>query len=213
VKQDVEAELRSDPAVRAADVAVAVNDGVVTLTGFVRSHRRKRVAEQAAKRVAGVIGVANDIDVRLPILHQRPDPQIARDAVEALRQDLPDAADAIKVIVKDGWVTLEGEVQWNYEREEAKWSVYRQRAVVGVSNLLRLKEGAAPADVLGAITAAIRRNALVDANRLAIEVDGGDVRLKGVVQSWAERDEAERVAWTIPGITNVDNQITVDRGS
>jgi osmotically-inducible protein OsmY len=209
IKADVEAELRSDPSVDATDIAVAVTDGVVTLTGFVRSYRRRNSAEAAAKRIAGVIGLVNDIEVRLPLLHQRPDPEIARDAVEALRRDLPEAAGMIKVVVHDSWVTLEGEVEWNYQREEAKWSVYRVRGVVGVSNLIRLKPVAAPADIRSAIAEVFARNAMIDASRITIDVDGSRVRLTGTVLSWAEREEAERAVWTMPGVTEVDNQLEV----
>ena len=139
LKRDLEIELRGDPRVRSDDILVMVKDGVATLTGFVRSHRRKRAAEAAAKRVAGVAAIANDIEVRLPLLHHRPDPAIAHDVVEALRQDLPDSASEIQVTVKDGWVTLEGEVDWHDEREEATWTAYRQRGVIGVSNLIHLR--------------------------------------------------------------------------
>jgi osmotically-inducible protein OsmY len=209
VKRDVEAELHSDPSIDATDIAVAVTDGVVALTGFVRSYRQRNAAETAAKRIAGVVAVVNDVDVRLPLLHQRPDPDIARDAVEALRRDLPEASDNIKVVVHDGWVTLEGEVEWHYQREEAKWSVYRVRGVVGVSNLILLKPAVAPLDIKSAIAEIFARNALLDADRITIEVDGGHVRLSGTVESWAEREEAERAVWTVPGVTSVENNLLV----
>ena len=179
------------------------------LAGFVRSHRTKRAAEAAAKRVAGIVAIANDIEVRLPLLHQRPDPTIATDVVEALRRDLPDAASEIQVTVKDGWVTLEGEVDWHYEREEAKWSAYRQRGVVGVSNLIHLTPVAVPTGLLRDIIEAFKRNASIDANRITVELAGSEVRLRGAARSWAERDEAEQVVWNFPGITKVDNGIVV----
>jgi osmotically-inducible protein OsmY len=209
VKRDVEAELNSDPSVDATDIAVAVTEGVVTVTGFVRSYRKRNAAEAAAKRIAGVVAVVNDIEVRWPLLHQRPDPDIARDAVEAIRRDLPEAADDIKVVVHDGWVTLEGEVDWNYQREEAKWAAYRVRGVLGVSNLIQLKAAVAVADVENAILEIFARNALLDADRITIEVDGGHVRLSGPVESWAEREEAERAVWTVPGVTSVENNLLV----
>jgi osmotically-inducible protein OsmY len=114
IRRDVEDELRSDPDIDATDAAVAVKDGVVTLTGFVRSFRQRRKAEEDVKRVAGVVGVANNIEVRLPIIHRRPDPDIARDVVEAIKRELPFSWERIKAIVEDGWVTLEGEVEWQY---------------------------------------------------------------------------------------------------
>src|SRR5690242_1486750 len=111
IKKDIEDELRSDSRIDPSDIAISVREGVVTLAGFVRSYRQRRLAEAAAKRVSGVTALVNDIEVRLPLLHQRPDPQIARDAVEQLKIDLPEVADSIKVVVRDGWVTLEGEVE------------------------------------------------------------------------------------------------------
>ena len=209
LKRHLEIELRSDPKVGSNDIAVTVKDGVAMLAGFVRSHRAKRAAEAAAKRVAGVVAIADDIEVRLPLLHKRPDPTIATDVVEALRQDLPDATREIQVTVKDGWVTLEGVVDWHYEREEAKWAAYRQRGVVGVSNLICLRRVGVPADVLRNIIEAFKRNASIDANRITVELAGTEVRLRGVARSLAERDEAEQVVWNFPGIAKVDNGIVV----
>ena len=116
----MEFELKWDPDISASDVAVAVKDGVVTLTGFVRSYAQKWQAERDAKRVAGVVGVANDIEVRLPSTDQRPDPEIAREAVSALKLQLPYSADRIKVLVSNGWITLEGDVEWNYQKQRAR---------------------------------------------------------------------------------------------
>jgi osmotically-inducible protein OsmY len=209
IRHDVEEELHADPALDAADIAVAVQDGVVFLSGFVRFYRHKLHAEMAAKRVAGVTAVADDIDVRLPLLHQRPDPLIARDAVEALERVLPDAAPHIQVTVRNGWVTLEGEVEWNHEREEAKWQVVPVRGVIGVSNKIRLRPKVAPEEIETAVAAAIRRSAQLDAERIAVEVDGDGVRLRGTVRSWAEKEEAERAAWSLPGIAWVYNQLAV----
>src|SRR3984893_28331 len=118
IKRDVEAELQSDPSIDATDIAVAVKNGVVTLSGFVRSYAEKLEAEAAAKRIASVVGLANDLEVRVPAVDQRPDPEIARDAVTALKSQLPFSWHQIKVIVDKGWVTLEGQVEWNYQREE-----------------------------------------------------------------------------------------------
>jgi osmotically-inducible protein OsmY len=127
IKRDVEDELRSDPDIDATDIAVAVKDGVAMLTGFVRSFRQKRKAEEDVKRVAGVIGVANNIEVRLPIIHRRPDPDIARDVVGEIQNELPLSWEKIRVSVEDGWVTLEGEVEWHYQRERAQEAVWRAR--------------------------------------------------------------------------------------
>src|ERR1700682_2858722 len=138
IKGDVEAELRWNPDIDATDIAVAVRNGVVTLTGYVRSYAQKWEAEQVAKRVAGVAGVANDIEVRLPIFNQRPDPEIAREAVAEIQNQLPYSSDHIRVVVKDGWVTLEGSAEWNYQRERAEDAVRRVKGIKGVGNLITM---------------------------------------------------------------------------
>jgi osmotically-inducible protein OsmY len=211
IKRDVEDELRWDPNVHADDVAVAVKDGVVTLTGFVTSYAQKFAAERAAKRVMGVVGLANDLEVRLPGVDQRPDPDIARDVVAELKVWLPNSHENIKAVVKEGWVTLEGEVGWNYQRQYAEQAIRWIKGVKGVSNLIRLKPKAAPtpAEIKQRIEEAFRRSALIDANRVMVEANGGEVILKGTVRSWAERQEAERAAWAAPGVTKVDNRIVV----
>jgi osmotically-inducible protein OsmY len=134
IKRDVEEELRWDPDLDEADIAVTVKDSVVTLAGFARSYGQRHQAEQDTKRVAGVMGLANDIDVRLPIINRRPDPDIARDAVAALRSELSDGADRIRVVAKDGRVTLEGEVEWSYQRQRAESALRRIRGLKGITN-------------------------------------------------------------------------------
>lgn len=210
IKRDVEEELGTDPRIDATDIGVAVKDGVVTLTGFVRGYRQRRVAEADAKRVAGVIGVVNEIEARLPIIHRRPDPAIARDVVEALQDALPLSYDKIKVVVADGWVTLEGEVQWHHQRVRAEDAVDRVRGVKGVSNLIHVRPRAAPAEIRRKIEDAFRRSAELDASRITVEARGSEIILTGTVRSWAEREEAERAAWRAPGVTKVDNRIQVD---
>ena len=209
IKRDVEQELRWDADIDASDIAVSVKNGVVTLTGFVRSYTQKWQAERDAKRVAGVSGVANDIEVRIPSVDQKPDPEIARDAVSALQRDLPYSANQIKVIVDKGWITLEGDVEWNYQRQRAEGAVRRVKGVKGVINSITIKPKATPTDIKRRIEESFRRNAEIDADRITVEAIGGEVILKGTVRSWAEREEAERAAWLAPGVTKVDNRITV----
>jgi osmotically-inducible protein OsmY len=209
IERDVKEELAWNPDLDATDIAVSVKKGVVTLTGFVKSYTDKYEAEAAAKRVAGVVAVANDIEVRMPSVDERPDPEIARDAVAALKSQLPISSEKIKVIVKNGWITLEGQVEWQYQRATAENAVRRIKGVKGVANNIQLKPQAEPSEIKRKIQEAFRRNAEVDANRIIVETEGSVVTLKGTVRSWIEREEAERAAWAAPGVTNVIDQIVV----
>jgi osmotically-inducible protein OsmY len=209
IERDVREELQWDPDLDATDIAVSAKDGVVTLVGFVRSYTDKYEAEAAAKRVAGVVGVANDIEVRLPSVDERPDPEIARDAVAAIKSQLPISSERIKIVVKNGWVSLEGQVEWQYQKNTAENAVRRIKGVKGVNNLISLKPRAEPSEIKKKIVDAFRRNAEVDGNRIVVEANGSEVVLKGTVRSWIEREEAERVAWSAPGVTKVEDRIVV----
>jgi osmotically-inducible protein OsmY len=208
IRRDVEDELRWDPQIDPTDIAVGVNGGVVTLAGFVRSYSERRLAETAAKRVAGVLAVANDLEVRLPDMDQRPDPDIARDAVARIKEELPYAWENIRVLVKNARLTLEGEVEWNYQRERAEAAVHGVRGVEGITNSIEVKPRAAPEDIRRKIEEALRRAAGIDASRITIESNGSEAILKGTVRSWAERQEAERAAWSV-GVAKVDNRIII----
>jgi osmotically-inducible protein OsmY len=209
IERDVRDELKWDPDLHADDIAVTVKNGVVTLAGFVPSYTDRLEAEAAAKRVAGVLAVANDIEVRLPAIDQRPDPDIAQDAVAALKSQLPISYDKIKIIVKDGWITLEGAVEWQYQKSTADTAVRKVRGVKGVTNVITVKPAVAPSEIQRKIQEAFKRNAEVDANRITVEAKGSEVILKGTVRSWIEREEAERVAWSAPGVTRVEDRIVV----
>jgi len=209
IERDVREELQWDPDLNAEDIAVSVKDGIVTLTGFTRSYTDRLEAEAAAKRVAGVHAVANDIEVRLPAIDQRPDPDIARDAVAALKSELPISYDKIKVIVKDGWITLEGTAEWQYQKTTAENAVRKIKGVKGVTNVIQLRPAVQPTDIQRKIQDAFKRSAELDANRISVETKGSEVILKGTVRSWMEREEAERVAWSAPGVTHVEDRIVV----
>jgi osmotically-inducible protein OsmY len=208
IKRNIEAELRWSPDLDEKDIAVSVTDGVVTLTGFVHSYIEKSRAESAAKRVAAVTGIANDIEVNV-LPGSTNDAEIAREAVAALRNELPFLHAKIKPIVEHGRVTLEGELEWNYQRDMAAAAVQRVLGVTGINNHIALRPRVAPTQVKQLIEAAFRRSAEVDAHRISIEAQGGVVTLRGEVPSWSERDEAQRTAWSAPGVTQVRNEITV----
>jgi osmotically-inducible protein OsmY len=207
IQTDVLTELRWDLGTPAKDIGVAVKDGVVTLTGTVDTYLNKWKAEQAAHRVIGVAAVANDTTVRT--IGERTDSDIAVAAVHALKWNTGVPADKIHVTVDKGWVTVKGEVEWQYQKQEVERAIRPLWGVKGVSNLITVKPLASPADLKKKIEDALVRSAEVDAKSITVEVQGSKAILKGKVRSWAERQEAERTTWLAPGITQVDNQITL----
>ena len=208
IQKDVLAELKWDAQVQPNEIGISVKDGVVTLTGWVDSYLKKWAAEEAAHRVMGVRAVANDIEVKLAT--ERTDPDIAEAAVRALEWDASVPSDKIHVTVSKGWVTLKGEVEWQFQRQDAERVVRRLAGVKGVSNLITVKPHTTATELKKKIEDALVRNAEIDADRITVEVQGTKAILKGTVRSWAEREEAERVVWSAPGIYSVENRITLE---
>jgi osmotically-inducible protein OsmY len=209
IQQAVLRELDYEPQVRSTEIGVAVKDGIITLSGNVESYTNRYHAERAAKRVAGVKAIANDLEVHLPSSSERTDEDIARAAVRALKGRNGVPRDRLKVTVSDGRITLEGDVDWQYQREAAAVAVRHLFGVRGVSNLITIKPHVSSTEIRTKIEAALRRAAALDAQRITVETEGSKVFLRGRVRAWAEREEAEHAAWRAPGVTQVENQITI----
>jgi osmotically-inducible protein OsmY len=209
IKHDVEAELRWTPDIDETDIAVTVNGSIVTLSGFVNSYSEKYQAESAAKRVLGVAGVADDIQVRVAAAAGVDDPSIASAAVAAIKASLPLSADGIKVIVSDGLLTLEGQLEWDYERARVEEAVRQLHGVRMVNNQIRIQPRVQPLEIKRKIEEAFRRSAELDADAITVNADGSTVTLQGKVRSWQEWRQAQQTAWCAPGVAKVNNKIEV----
>jgi osmotically-inducible protein OsmY len=210
LRRDVVAELNWEPSIRDEDIAVAVKGGVVTLAGTVDTYAQRYAAERSVERIHGVKAVVNDLAVKLTAGIIRSDPEIAHAALTALEWDVQVPQEGIKVRVANGHVTLDGEVQWQYQRQAADRAVRNLAGVKGVTNLIRVLEAATLKDVREHIQDALRRQAEADANQLTVEVTGHVVRLQGTVRTVAEKRRVENAAWRARGVTRVENMLTVD---
>lgn len=208
LRDDVLAELEADPRVNSERVGVIAEEGLVTLTGTVPAFAQKWAAEEAVKRVKGVRAVVEDLKVDLPATHVRDDADIARTVSSALYWDTLLPA-SIQIVVNDGYVSLGGEVEWNYQREEAEDVVRRIAGVRGISNLIHIRQAVSAKNIRDEIDGVFKRDAHVDAEAVSVTVNGSKVTLTGKVHSWYERNEASRAAWSIRGVTAVDNQLAV----
>lgn len=212
LQRDVMDELADDPSLRECGVLVAVDGGTVTLMGHVRSYAERLAAEQAAWRVDGVCGVVNDLAVELWDEFQHDDATIATAAVTALRLNAWLPADAVTMTVDGGWVRLEGSVPWRYQKQEAERVAGHLQGVRGITNNVQLCPRAEPQGVERRIRSALYRAATLDARRVHVDTIHGEVILRGTVRTWIEREEAERAAWSVPGVTSVRNELAIGAG-
>lgn len=210
IQKDVMEQLKWEPFLNASEIGVAVKNGVVTLTGMVDTYSKKVYAERAAKKVAGVKAIAEDIQVGVSPAYRKTDAEIAEAVINALKWHTQIPDEKLKVKVEDGIVKLEGEVEWNYQRTQAKSAIENLAGVRLVNNFITVKSRITPTDIQQKINAAFQRSANIDASRITAEVVGSKVILKGKVRSFAEKDDAENAAWYASGVTSVESKIEIE---
>lgn len=210
LQEKVRQELEWDPSVNAAHVGVTATGGIVTLTGYVKNHFEKKKCEIVAKRVGSVKAVVDELKFQIPDIAGRSDLEIAESAVEALRLNVVVPTDRVKVTVDNGHITLEGNVDWHYQRTAAEDALRPMLGVCGIVNRIRVKADLRASDVRDKIEDALVRNAHIDSGNITVETIGRTAVLKGKVRSWAEKEEAEAAAWAAPGIEAVHNEIEID---
>ncbi len=209
LQRDVVDALKWEPLLNGAELGVTARDGVITLTGHVDNYPKKLAAERAAKSVHGVRAVAEEIDVKLGAEDRVTDSEIASIAINALKwcNSVPD--ERITISVENGWVKLEGDVEWQFQKDEARHEIEDINGVKGVTNLIMVQPELEPVEIKDKIQRALQRSATVDASNVVVDVNGSLVTLKGTVRSWAEREDAENAAWAAPGVAKVNDQILV----
>lgn len=209
LKADVLAELKYEPSVKVTDIGVLVKDGTVTLNGYVTSAAEKWEAVRATKRVVGVKAIADDIEIKLSETFINTDSDIAAAAIHHIDWFTTIPKGSVKVIVRNGWITLDGEVDWQYLKTAAGHFLHHLSGVKGVTNEISIKPRLSVTEVATDIKLAFKRSAMLDANKIQIDVAGSKVTLKGKVRNYAELEEAERAVWAASGVLTVDNQLSV----